>query len=425
MVIGRIQKIALVASASLLAACGAILGLPDATEDPGFVPPGADGSSGDGTVGDSAGDGGVGGDGSSQDGTTEFDASACPGKNLANDLANCGACGFDCTNGVSCTDGVCILEDGLKSPISVRGNADAIYVAVIWTEQIVKCAHNGCASGATVLVEDAGTPNHIEIREPDPHVYWTNNPQTNGSVARVPTDGGLVETIAPDEVFLHSLTVDSTHVYFASGYGVRRCPLAGCPDGGVAQVLVDGDDAQGVALNDAGRLAWTNYAGGVQSCAKGASCDASTSGTQIATAQNSPGAIAIDDTKAFWVNYGTGNFSGYDPKSGAIATCAVAGGCGANPTNAAFDLNKPRDIFVEGGELFWVVAGLWPDEIDGGTPDGSVWRCKTSDCKGTARVVAVGQKVPSSVWASKTAIYWTNRNSGNGVADGSIAKAPR
>jgi hypothetical protein len=415
------QKLALVGCASALAACSAILGLPDATEDPSFVPPGTDGS-----IDSATGDGSTGTDGTTaEDAPVGPDGSACPGKDLSKDMANCGACGFDCTNGVSCTDGVCVLKEGLKSPIAIRGNASGLYIAVYYSQQIVRCAHNGCASGVTVVVEDAGQANALEIRDPDPNVYWTNWPQTNGTVARASLDGGPVLEIAPNEAFLHGLAIDSTHVYFAGSDGVARCPLSGCP-GGVAEVLVaDGEgDPNDVALNDAGVLAWTTYNGVVRSCNK-SSCDGSAPSTAVASSQNDPGTIVLDNTKAYWVNYGTGSFAGYDPKSGTVGSCAIGGNCGSNTQNVAFDINKPRDAFIEGGDLFWVNSGLWPDDLDGGAPDGTVWRCKASDCKNTTKLVAGGQKSPVSVWADKSAVYWTNRNRGGGIADGSISKAPR
>ncbi|MDB4993766.1 MAG: uncharacterized protein JWM74_1198 [Myxococcaceae bacterium] len=423
--IGKIRKIALVASTTALVACSAILGLPDAVDDPGFVPPGADGSVADGTSSDgTSSDGNPTTDGNTEDGFTPPDGSACPGKNLLTDMANCGACGFDCTAGVSCSLGLCTMREGLKSPVSIRGNASGIYVAVYYADEIIKCAHNGCAAGVTVLATGTNSPFAIDVREADPHVYWVNDPQTNGTVSRVGTDGGTVEVLAPNEFFLQNIAVDATHFYFAGGGGLGRCPLAGCT-GGVAELLADDSqgDPQGVALNDAGRVAWTTYSGNVRSCAK-ANCDASVATTSIATNQDTPGPIAIDDTNAYWSNYGTGSFSGYDPGSGSFKTCALGGTCGANANAFATGANKPSDIFIDGGELFWVSAGIW-NEVDTGAPDGEVWRCQTSNCKATARKVAGNQRGPLAIWADKTAIYWTIRGLGGGIADGAILKAPR
>ena len=111
----------------------------------------------------------------------------------------------------------------------------------------------GLAGGAPETI--ATSVNAWSLALDASHAYFTDG--MSASVLRVPLTGGVLETLASDEMVSYGIAVDDSGIYWTVAFGaIMRAPLAGGPP------------------------------------------------VAIATTQNLPVAIALDETSIFWINNG-------------------------------------------------------------------------------------------------------------------------
>jgi hypothetical protein len=95
------------------------------------------------------------------------------------------------------------------------------------------------------------------------------------------------------------------------------------------------------------------------------------SAVPLAIAQNVPGAMAIDSQSLYWVNggsvYARDDPSGAPGHDGSIVSIPLAGG---TPRVLASDQDSPLAIAVDDSAIYWTAGGV--TTIDGGTSDGVV-----------------------------------------------------
>src|SRR5262249_674373 len=127
------------------------------------------------------------------------------------------------------------------------------------------------------------------------HVYWTNNANDTGSVARRAKASGDVEVLVAGQANPGFLAVDETTVYFTTfGDGaVKRVPKSG----GDEDVVATGQPgASGIAV-DADSIYWCNFGDGAVRRAD----KLTGTSTELAVVEGGPVTLAVDDERVYVV----------------------------------------------------------------------------------------------------------------------------
>ncbi len=391
-----------VAAACTIMACGAVLGLPDAKEDPTLNEGGVASSSSGGAAFDAASSGGG------------PDGGSCTDASPTNPRA-CGRCGHDCDKG-TCENGVCqafAIATAQSAPSDTAVNSKGVYWTARFTGEVFHIAHGteanvliasglerpgelavdddqvfiasegpfdvetmsggvftcpalGCtpASNVTRLAEGAYT---LGLTLSDDTVFFVGElPFKASSVAKA---GGAVLPISDAYSPFDNVAVAGNALFASNGYGVFHFSIdAGSAD---ANALEDrfgeGQFTGGVfALN--GRLYWTQV-GGDGGTSKVSVRDVSgpTNVVDYATGNLPlPFEVISDDKYVYWTNFGSINdFS--ESRDGAIFACPVAG-CVEPPLLLAHDLKSPLGLSVDDNYLYFASRGTGTDR------DGSVMK---------------------------------------------------
>jgi hypothetical protein len=114
----------------------------------------------------------------------------------------------------------------------------------------------------------------------------------------------------------------------------------------------------------------------------------------VAVAQNVPGAMAIDSQSLYWVNVGSVYYP-VDPvespgHNGSIVSVPLAGG---TPRVLASDQDSPLAIAVDDTAIYWTAGGV--TTIDGGTSDGVVLSMPLGG--GTPTLLVSGLGMPTAI----------------------------
>lgn len=305
--------------------------------------------------------GSSGGSGSCGYTTTDAgDGGTDAGYSMATDPKNCGACGHDCRGG-ACSAGVCqpvalVLGFGAP-PASSLGWSHPQRIAV---------------DGENVYVTRLDT------------------------IVSIPVLGNKLTTVVSTPSAPQALTLDATHLYFTIANSARRA-LKTPTDAGSMQLFSVGQTlGAGVAVDDT-NVYWA--ASGAISFAP----LAAKSGTPLATAQNSPFALALDDTNVYFTDFGGGRV-GAAAGDGAVMSVPKAGG-----TATALSTSRPGpyDIAVNAHGVFWI-------EVGATDADGAVM--KTSPAGGDPVTLASSQNLLGGLAVDEDNVYFT--------AGGSVWKVP-
>lgn len=125
--------------------------------------------------------------------------SQCPGADLQSDPLNCGACGHLCVD-TKCDAGICEREElftGAKPILAALGTK--VYVPEGSTIQRADVAQQRPLTFETILDNQTGTVNHLEVHAGELYIGWSNNqtilkldepptPRPNDGYAAVNTD---------------------------------------------------------------------------------------------------------------------------------------------------------------------------------------------------------------------------------------------
>jgi hypothetical protein len=113
----------------------------------------------------------------------------------------------------------------------------------------------------------------------------------------------------------------------------------------------------------------------------------------LASGQQTPVGIALDDANAYWMNLG---ISG---SAAQVMKCAKTG-CGNAPTVLASAVwSRPTRLVVYGGTVYWAADGL-------------LLSCSTDGCPGGPRVLSSGALRPTDIAVGAAGIYVGDLNQG-------------
>jgi hypothetical protein len=411
-------------------ACNAIIGTRDLSYDPNAAT--SDGAAADGNGG-GHNDGGM----NNPDGNTVPDGSPsnCPGKDLQNDLANCGACNHDCTGG-KCALGICTLSQGSQAGLDGIEIVGTDVYAAAGDGTISRCPTKGCVTAGATYVLNSGDVEPERLHVIAGNVLFSNYNDTTafptGIYQVTPTvDAGVTRLTPTGETYVNEFNVlaDAGTIFWGSngdpGKGFYSCKLGNCDAGTSIEPAVETYDS---LFLPNGAFVWSTDTGIHYCAAPATNC---TTNTIIFDGDKGNGgwvsALAYDassNTLYFPVSHYLSNK--YPDK---VQSCPASGAT-CTPTTYASGIGTARGMAAATGVVYWTeTAGTGSLLADGGVPmDGFVNKCivQAGTCAGGVKQVAAGLPSPNRITLDAKSVYWTNEglffNTGT---YGSIMKAPR
>jgi hypothetical protein len=255
---------------------------------------------------------------------------------------------------------------------------------VYWTDRGSGQVMQAALDGSNPIVLAAGEDSPIALQVVGGHVYWVSYSAV-GVLRRVPIGGGPVVDLV-EAPAARKLVVGADFIWWTrEPDDIQRVPIAGLPDGGVADLLSANLLTNGIAL-DASAIYWVNRADGY---VKKADYDLGNE-TAIGTG-DVPWDIAVDDARVYWTEQGS------VPGSGRVAMAGKQDGSGA--VVLADQQGKPHGIAIDAERVYWANEG-----------DGTIAAAPIAG--GPAVVLAEGQDAPANVAVSPGHVYWTNTAGG-------------
>lgn len=189
------------------------------------------------------------------------------------------------------------------------------------------------------------------------HVYWAD--EEDGSITRLPKDGGVPLVLAADQHRATALTLHEGFLYWAVIDRVDRARMEDIPrsrivrmpeDGGEIETLADAVLPQSIAVS--GRdVYWTDFIDGISGTVMRGSLDGAPA-VLLASKQKQPDSIVVDEQDVFWTN--TGNKRPTYFMDGSVMRMPRAGG--KKRWILAKDKSMPSSVVLDGGDVYWVTA---------------------------------------------------------------------
>jgi len=180
------------------------------------------------------------------------------------------------------------------------------------------------------------------------------------------------------------VAADATTLYWTETTAVMACSLAGCGDQPTA--LASNQATPGGIAVHAGVVYWANNGDGTVVSCPAAGCG---SPTPIATGQDVPDAVFVDDQNVYWTDVG-------NTSNGSVMSCAL-GGCGGNPTQLAAAQPFLSGIVAAAGNVYWTTYYT-----------GTVMACAIAGCGGQPTAIASAQYDPAEIAADAVNVYRRN-----------------
>jgi hypothetical protein len=253
------------------------------------------------------------------------------------------------------------LDLGEPAPLVALGGN--VYFAAVqsqsFTGQVLMCATGGCNGSATLIA--SGFPWAMATN--GAALFWTEGSQSLvlscalGGCGGAPT--ALFAPPAQSYPLTQGIAADTTSAYWiVTGVAdnIVSCAVTGCNDAPSPLGNTLPENAQIVA--DANNLYFTDAnpieLGGILTCPK-SGCSGSP--TVLASGRSAPHGIAVDSARVYWTEEGDDVVNGVEvPNAGGVYACAVAG-CGDSPTAIATGQQSPMGIAVDDSRVYWTTEG--------------------------------------------------------------------
>lgn len=277
--------------------------------------------------------------------------------NIANDGANCGACGQSC-RGASCSAGLC-------APTQIVTGASISDLAL---------------SGNALYFVQTGTP---------------QGQFADANVQSVPVSGGVTTVLVPGVDWTHSdylsyvpghLTANGNALFWLTAYGSVRTVAT---NGSGLKTIVTSDSMSGLSTGwivaDANYVYWTDEGevgmsnGRVLRVGRGGG-----SVSVLASSEDVPRGIVVDSTGVYWCNQGNGALRTVSLGGGAVRT--LVSGIGSTLESLALD-----------GDVLYVSDSI--------SKNGSIWRVK-EDGSALQRLVA-NEDLPQNLVVNDGWVYYS------------------
>jgi hypothetical protein len=365
----------------------------------------------------STGDGGLAAtDGHAEDVADEAaagDAALCSA-DLTVDPNNCGRCGRSC-GGAACANAACnpiILASALGVPNGIVVDADHAYVTTFRGGQLLSIPKAG--GPATVLVT---MPQLHGVDVAGQDLVWAS------SEASADADAG-----AHAGIWTCKLPACSTPSLLVSG-AFASSPLirdgwvyyfdfepasGGVGDSHLRRILLSGGPSVDVAVHAVGALAvddtyayFGNAAGGALDRTKRDGSDPSTEYV-LGPRDGYAGLVALDDTRVYFA-YSDAAFMG---RAGSVAKAAIA--AGTIEYGATADDVGAVGIAVDNRFVYWSATGSVAKLGDAYDGNGRVFACPKAGCPSSGPIVlALNNAGAGPMAQDDTAIYWVEYGNGN------------
>lgn len=237
------------------------------------------------------------------------------------------------------------------------------------------------------------------------HLYWTD--QSDGTVTRLPKDGGVPLILATDQprpggLVLHGgfLYWANSRYYHADKDQIVRMPMAG----GEVQTLAIGQHLAHRLAVAGDEVYWTTLG---EDGLAGSVLRGSTAGAppvSLASGQKRPVSIVVDGDDVYWSNEGHKRPSYF--MDGSVMHLARAGA--AAPAVVAADESMPVSVVLDESHVYWTTAAAVHSTS---YQDGTIMK----------RARAGGEAVPLVSWRQEsgllalddTHVYWFGRWGGS------------
>jgi hypothetical protein len=194
-----------------------------------------------------------------------------------------------------------------------------------------------------------------------------------------------------------AIAVDSTYVYWADNSGgnrgIRRMPLGG---GAVTTLAtVNANSLESIAVSSSA-VFWTDIGAGTVMSVPLAGGEV----TALASSQNNPANIAVDETNVYWTNLGT--WKSDETTSyvdGAVMSVPLRGG---TPTALATGVSKPEAITVDAVNIYWGSVGAQNTVMQLPKGGGTAIALNVGPGSGTTGPGLLG------IVSDGTNVYWTD-----------------
>lgn len=315
---------------------------------------------------------------------------------VRDDPKHCGECDHDCA-GRWCNQGICsprTIADHTMTGNAIALDDTYVYWSSLLREPVPAVLRAPKAGGPVEVLASDGLVDMRGLALDDGHVYWVNN-WYRGTVQRVAKSGGATETVLAESLRpLWVATTPGGFVWSAQNTD-GMADLVGRMRAGVATSLSSDIDTAWEVTVDLTHAYFFTHGGDVRRVAL-------TGGpaTTLATKQESPMAVALDDEHVYWSTWGPHKSGSYKPY-GKVFRAPKAGGA---PMEIAGGQTAPTSLAVDDTHVFWTNIG-----------SGEVLRAKKTG--GAPLVLARGQSMPNAVAVDAREVYWVNWNTGGaGVA---------
>jgi hypothetical protein len=260
------------------------------------------------------------------------------------------------------------------------------------------------------------------------NVYWTG--YVANAVFSVPVGGGVITTVASNQISPTYIAADATDVYWADwGAGSMGGPVMQASLDGVVTTLASGQlYVQGIAVGPTG-VYWTDenvynnpsFPGGVDTVPLGGGPVTMVAGL-APTFPEAPASIAIDSTSIYWVMEGAAVWKA--PLGGGALTMFSAEGVSMLAVNSSgIYMYQAAGIVMlplDGGQATTVAAGVTSVGALAVDETNVYWTSGTSVLAiplagGAITTLATGQFSPGNLAVDATSVYWTTDNGTGGT----------